>query len=187
MILLTDKGRILWGALYAVFFVLQNFCVLTSHAQDAIPEFSKYRADVYRGKFQIPSFVIKDGAVWRDNHGKLIGQPAVNAGGRFYVARHSCGAECRYFTLSDLSSGRDSMALTEFSNNGIEPMRDALGRTVIVDLYTRPDSFLIQVKYYAEPKGDSRNICNERYYVLSKDGSRVRAITSMMRGCTTME
>lgn len=187
MILLIDKRRILWGAVSAAFLVVQYFCVLPSHAQDAIPIFSKYRADVYRGSLQIPSFAKKDGRLWRDNHGKLIGQPDVNAGGRFYIARHSCGAECRYFTLSDLSSGRESMALAEFSNNGIEPMKDAQGRTTVIDLYSRPDSFLIQVKYHAESQDGSREICNERYFVLSKDGAKVRAITSMMHGCTTMK
>ncbi|WP_322088977.1 hypothetical protein [Burkholderia sp. BCC1999] len=187
MILLIDKRCILRGILFIVFIVVQNFYVLTSSAQNEVPTFSKHRADVYRGSLQIPSFARKDEGLWRDNYGKLIGQPDVNVGGRFYIARHSCGAECRYFTLSDLSSGWESTALAEFSNNGIEPMKDIQGRTTVIDLYSRPDSFLIQAKYHAESQDGSREICNERYFVLSKDGANIRAITSMMRGCTTMK
>ncbi|WP_185735182.1 hypothetical protein [Burkholderia cepacia] len=97
-----------------------------------------------------------------------------------------CGAECRYFTLSDLLSGRESMVLAEFSNNGIEPMKDAQGRTIVIDLHTRPDSFLIKVRYHAESKDSGRETCKERYFVLSKDGSKIRAITSMMNGCAAM-
>lgn len=187
MILLIDKRCILQCVLFIIFIAAQNFYVLTSSAQNVTPTFSKYRADVYRGSLQTPSFARKEEGLWRDNYGKLIGQPYVNAGGRFYIARHSCGAECRYFTLSDLSSGRESTALAEFSNNGIEPMKDAQGRTTVIDLYSRPDSFLIQIKYHAESQDDSQEICNERYFVLSSDGAKVRAITSMMHGCTTMK
>ncbi|QOH37905.1 hypothetical protein C7S14_0099 [Burkholderia cepacia] len=66
-------------------------------------------------------------------------------------------------------------------------MKDAQGRTTVIDLYSRPDSFLIQVKYHAKSRDDSQEICNERYFVLSSDGAKVRAITSMMHGCTTMK
>lgn len=186
MILLIDGRYILWAVLSILFIGVQNFCILNSHARGVIPKFSNYRADVYRGPIQIPSFARNDGGLWRDNYGKLIGQPDVNAGGRFYIARHSCGAECRYFTLSDLLSGQESMVLAEFSNNGIEPMKDAQGRTIVIDLHTRPDSFLIKVRYHAESKDGGRETCKERYFVLSKDGSKIRAITSMMNGCAAM-
>lgn len=119
--------------------------------------------------------------------GKVINPPAVSVGGRYYIAWHSCGAACRYFTLSDLSSGRESAAPSIFSNKGIEPMRDEWGRAVVVDINSRPDGFLIQVKYHVDSMDGHPEDCTERYYVLNKGGSKIRAVTSTLRGCKMMK
>jgi hypothetical protein len=81
-------------------------------------QFSDYPIAVYAGTLHIPNYYVNSGDVWRDDMGKEVAPPNVNFAGKYYIGLHSCGTQCRYFTLSDLTTGNESRALDMFSGNG---------------------------------------------------------------------
>ncbi|MGF6305770.1 MULTISPECIES: hypothetical protein [Paraburkholderia] len=106
----------------AIFRVLMVFfaseCAFV-HAADngALPNFSDYSIDVYHGTLKIPTYYKKVDDAWRDDVGKTVAPIGINFARKYYIGTHSCGASCRYYTLSNLVSGSESNALDMFSND----------------------------------------------------------------------
>jgi hypothetical protein len=157
----------------------------TTFAQSASspPEFSDYSVQTYSGKLRIPSYYVKSGDVWRDDMGKEVSPPKVNLAGRYYVGVHSCGTECRYFTLSDLTTGNDSKALDIFSSDGEHPPKTKDGRTYVTVLVTRPDSRMLVAQYHIEKSESKPEECHERVFLLGEDGKGVTPITATINQC----
>src|ERR1700733_8556543 len=95
-----------------IFCALLPFALLASLAyrcsaqeQEPIP-FNKYPVEVYRGHVKIPPEFHKDSeGLWQDESGKPASQPQVNFAGEYYLAVHSCGTCCRYYSLNNLRTG----------------------------------------------------------------------------------
>ncbi|WP_157694799.1 hypothetical protein [Caballeronia fortuita] len=79
--------------------------------EEGRPALSDFAAHPYGGEVKIPSYYKKGDDGWRDNLGKSVEAPHVNLAASYFVAVHSCGASCGYFTLSDLRTGQDAAAL----------------------------------------------------------------------------
>ncbi len=146
------------------------------------PKFSDYPANMHSGDLVIPTFLKKDGDIWRDDMGKMVAPPVINTAGKYYMTAHSCGTSCRYYTLNDLSNGRESQALEQFSNGGGAPMKSKDGRNMVIDLISRPDSTLIIARYYIDRKNESTE-CRESYFALSSNGRSIRQVAESLR-CT---
>ena len=83
--------------------------------------FSDPEIGIYTDKSILPrGYVVVDG-IWHDNRGKALAEPKVNFAGKYWVTLHSCGPECRYYSMLDLSTGTESRALDMFSTT--EPHR----------------------------------------------------------------
>src|SRR2546423_1023795 len=83
------------------------FSLGASLAAQTSSRFEDYQAPVYTGAIYQPPWIRHVGGhEWRDKLGKLVVPPEVNFAGRYFVAVHSCGTYCRYYTMTDLSSGR---------------------------------------------------------------------------------
>lgn len=147
------------------------------------PGFSDYVVELYSGRLIIPAYYKKSGDVWRDDLGKEVGSPDINFAGRYHVGVHSCGAECRYYTLSDLSTGRDSKALDMFSSDGEVPPRTKDGRTYITTLLTRSNSAMIVAQYHIDEATDHPPECRERIFVFNNVSEKLTPITATMNGC----
>jgi hypothetical protein len=79
------------------------------------PRFEDYEVAVYTGAIHRPKWIRHVGSdEWRDNIGKLVEPAEVNFAGKYFVAVHSCGTGCRYYTMTDLSSGRELNLLKDF-------------------------------------------------------------------------
>ncbi|HEV8525600.1 MAG TPA: hypothetical protein VGQ71_13975, partial [Terriglobales bacterium] len=99
----TPTGAIVLSTLFLVLFVLS-----TSLRADVLPQFEDYEVPLYRGAIHPPKWIRHvAGDEWRDDLGKTVDPPEVNFAGRYFIAMHSCGTGCRYYTLTDLSSSRD--------------------------------------------------------------------------------
>ncbi|WP_082852640.1 hypothetical protein [Caballeronia fortuita] len=148
------------------------------------PAFSDYPAHLYQGRLKIPSYYHSDGDTWRDDLGKTVDAPHVNLGGRFFAAAHSCGMDCRYFTISDLRSGEDGLALSLF--NADEQHRSVTndGRSYVTELITRADSFLFLARDHIESDAINGKECRERYFVLENDGNKVLPISRTFPKCS---
>ncbi|WP_224005267.1 hypothetical protein [Paraburkholderia tropica] len=153
-------------------------------ADDAgVPKFSDYPSVVYTGRLHIPSYYVKSDGIWRDDMGKAVSPPRVNFAGKYYIGLHSCGTECRYYTLSDLDTGNDSKALDMFSSDGAEPTKTSDGRTYVTDLISRPDSRLVIAQYQIDETAGRPAECRERMFLLSDDGEKASPVTKTLNGC----
>ena len=95
--------------------------------------------------------------------GKAVARPEINFAGKYYVGIHSCGTGCRYYSLTDLSTGADLTALRIFASAEPLPVtRD--GYPYVTYLEFRSDSRMLIAHYViAGPAGD---LCRERFFVL---------------------
>lgn len=116
---------------------------------------------------------------WRDSFGKMVESPAVNFSGRYYVGLHSCGAGCRYYSLTDLQNGDDQSSLLEMFGSTDPPSRTRDGHTYITNLVMRPGSSLLIAQYIIDAPGGE--ICRERLFVLA--GSVIKAMTPTRGRC----
>src|SRR5437763_8013908 len=100
-----------------ILLLISLICIVpgATFAQQALPRFEDYKAPVYRASAHPPKWIRHNGNEWRDNLGKLVESPQINFAGKYFIAVHSCGTGCRYFTLTDLSSGRDLKVLDIFA------------------------------------------------------------------------
>jgi hypothetical protein len=144
------------------------------------PRFEDYEAPVYRGTIHKPKWirlVAKD--EWRDQLDKLVGPPEINFAGKYLVSVHSCGTGCRYYTMTDLSSGRELDLLKEFDVTEPSPTTRE-GYPYITDLVTRANSKLLVAQFHVDsPRGDE---CRERAFIL--EGEKITPVTNTRRSCT---
>jgi hypothetical protein len=148
-----------------LFFAVSTHAVADSSKDVVLPKFSEYSIDVYRGKLKIPNYYEKIDQDWRDDMGKLVAPPAINFAGKYYIGIHSCGADCRYHTLSDLTNGSDSNALDMFSNDLGYPQKTSDGRIYITNLVSRPTSNMLIAQYHIEGNSTSQEECRERIFI----------------------
>src|SRR5436189_575656 len=97
--------------------LLTFFCLPPSLAAQSSPRFEDYQVPVYTGAIHRPKWIRHRGSDgWRDNLGKLVEEPGVNFAGKYFVSAHSCGTGCRYYSVTDLSSGRELDTLKDFDS-----------------------------------------------------------------------
>jgi hypothetical protein len=146
--------------------------------------FSDPAIGIYTDKLILPrGYAVADG-IWRDNRGKAVAEPEVNFAGRYWVALHSCGAECRYYSMLDLSTGIESRALDMFSTTE-PPSKTRDGKSYITSLETRAQSKLLIAQYHVTLNLSGAEECRERVFVLKKFS--LIPVTKTKIGCTTMQ
>lgn len=158
-----------------------------SHAfaagDNAVPKFSDYPSPTYSGTVHIPSYYVKSGDVWRDDMGKEVSPPTINFAGKYYIGLHSCGTECRYYTLSDLTTGSDSKALDMFSSDGEKIQTTSDGRTYVTELISQPNSKLLVAQYHIDQSPSKPAECRQRMFVLDDNGDKITPVTKTLVGC----
>lgn len=158
-----------------LFFTLPALLVAQS-----LPRFEDYGVAVYTGAIHRPKWIRYVGNdEWRDNIGKLVEPPEVNFAGKYFVSVHSCGTGCRYYTMTDLSSGSELNLLNDFG--AAEPLpKTREGYPYVTDLVTRANSKLLVAQYRIDsPSGEE---CRERAFVF--DGDNLMPTTGTRRACT---
>lgn len=138
---------------------------LLAVSQQRPPSFETYPASVYTGKIHNPKWIKKYGESWRDDLGKIVEVPEINFAGRYYIAVHSCGTGCRFYTLTDLATGKELDALSVFST-GEPPPKTKDGFPYFSILYFKPNSRLLVAQY--EIESATATACRERFFVLEK-------------------
>ncbi len=147
---------------------------------EELPRFEDYEVSSYRGAIRPPKWIHHVGDdEWRDHFGKLVAAPEINFAGKYFIAVHSCGTSCTYYTLTDLSSGRDLDVLDRFSAGGPR-QRTREGHEYRTKLFSRPNSTMLVAQYYVALRQGSEE-CHERAFVF-EDG-RLKPITRTRRAC----
>ena len=130
----------------------------------------------------MPGDVHKDSkGAWRDDSDKLVEDPEVNFAGDYYLAAHSCGTSCRYYTLDNLRSGREVKSVSMF--DAAEPLPARKTGTYVPILFFKPDSRLLIVQYELDLSPPvEHNPCRQRYYVF--ENGRFRSLSKTLMSCT---
>jgi len=164
----------------AIAFSLLFFILPLSLAAQSSPRFEDYEVAVYSGRIHPPKgFRHVKGDEWRDNLGKLVAPPEVNFAGKYFVSLHSCGTGCRYYTMTDLSSGVELKILNDFGA-AEPPPKTREGNPYLTDLVTRANSKFLVAQYRIDsPRGEE---CRERAFVF--DGDKLTPTTGTRRTCT---
>jgi hypothetical protein len=155
-------------------------CLTPSLAAQSSPRFEDYNVSLLTGAIHRPEWIRRVSAhEWRDNLGKLVEPPEVNFAGKFFVSAHSCGTFCRYYTMTDLSSGRELDLLKDFAS-AEPPSKTREGYTYVAVLVTRANSKMFVAQYRIDaPHGEE---CRERTFVYN--GNRIAPITGTRRTCS---
>ena len=158
-------------------------------AQTVRTRFEDYRTKVYRGVKHSPKWIHRaENDCPRDELGKCISdEPRINFAGKYFVSVHSCGTGCRYFRLTDLSTGRELRSLRIFDST--EPLpKTADGFPYVVELITKPFSRLLVAQYHidlgAGVNNSSRTNCRERSFLL--DQAVIKPLTKIRPSCRTL-
>jgi hypothetical protein len=161
----------------ATILTIAFFWLTPSLAAQPSPRFEDYPARTYTGTIHRPKWIRHvTGTEWRDNLNKLVSPPEVNFAGQYFVSVHSCGTFCRYYTMTDLSSGRELDLLKDFAAGEPTP-KTREGYPYITDLETRANSKLLVAHYVIQaPGGDE---CRERAFVLNN--GKVTPVTGTRR------
>ena len=142
--------------------------------------FEDYETVIYRGTIHRPKWIrrVADDE-WQDELGKLVEPPEINFAGKYCVSVHSCGTGCRYYTMTDLSSGRELDLLKDFGA-AEPPPQTREGYPYVTDLVTRANSKLLVAQFHIDsPRGDE---CRERAFILK--GEKITPVTNTRRSCT---
>jgi hypothetical protein len=162
----------------AIFLLI--ICVFSISAQDNLPRFEDYAVSLYQGNTHLPKWIRRgSNDEWRDDLGKLVDSPEVNFAGKYFIAAHSCGTGCRYYTLTDLSSGRELKALDHFTT-AEPPPKTSDGYEYLTILYYRANSKLLVAQYLVDLKR-GREQCRERDFLF--ENGKLKPITGTRRKC----
>jgi hypothetical protein len=147
------------------------------------PQFNQFPVDVYHGHNKIPREFHKDkDGLWLDESGKPASAPRVNFAGEYYLAAHSCGTCCRYYTLSNLRTGGEISQISMFDAGEPTPTTKD-GHTYIPILFFKPDSRLLIVQYEFDLCTPvEHNKCRQRDFVF-EDG-HFRSLSKTLQPCT---
>ena len=150
-----------------------------SLAAQSSPRFEDYKVKLYKGRIHQPDWIRRDArGDWRDELDKFVEEPTINFAGKYFVALHGCGTYCRYYTMTDLSTGRESNLLFNFGT-GTE-MSD--GYAYLADLITRRNSRLLVAQWrFDTSRVELREECRERVFVFN--GTKLTPITATRRSC----
>jgi len=144
------------------------------------PRFDDYEVAIYKGTLHRPRWIrrVADDE-WRDELGKLVEPSEVNFAGKYFISVHSCGTGCRYYTLTDLSSGRELDLLKAFGA-AERPPATREGYPYVTDLVTRANSKLLVAQFRVDsPRGQE---CRQRAFIL--ESAKLTPVTNTRRSCT---
>jgi hypothetical protein len=107
----------------------------------------------------------------------------VNFAGEYYLAGHSCGTCCRYYTLNNLRTGAKVREVSMFDAADSNPHLTRDGRTYVPILFFKPRSKLLVVQYELDLcTSTGKNECRQRSFIF--EGGHFRAISRTLRSCT---
>lgn len=138
-------------------------CIIIFSALNAAADEAFFKSmpvkDIYNGKNILPNEYSKKEGIIFDSLGKAV-DIQLNFNGRYSIVRHSCGMECSYITLIDLSNGSENSSI--FSDYSLSEAGSIMinNEKYLSIPVSKADSYGIIMKYY--PVTGSDDICYEQ-------------------------
>ena len=125
-------------------------------------------------------------ASWEGDFRKLITPPHINFAGQYFALKVSCGIDCAFTKIIDLSSGT-SLNIGEQLDYGENSPKIKFCKSSYlynIDFLTIPDSALLLAQYAPIRYGDDEECssCREQYFVLDEQGE-LTAVGPMYLDC----
>ena len=153
---------------------------VNSAEEPALPEFATYEVAIYDGQLYAAEWMTKsESGEWSDELGKPMDEPDVNFAGKYFIGLHSCGTGCRYYSMTDLSTGKSlNESVARFTAAEERPKTED-GHEYLTQLVGQADSNLLVAQYLIESPTEE---CREQAFLL--EGETLRAISGVRKGCT---
>ncbi|MGH9820092.1 MAG: hypothetical protein ACRD43_07960 [Pyrinomonadaceae bacterium] len=146
------------------------------------PRFNEHPINLYKGKLHLPTWARRvQGTEWRDQQNKLVEPPSINFAGKYYIAVHSLGAGARYYSLTDLASGRELSLLDKFATTESSPDLPN-GMHYLMSLTRQRNSRLLKVRFQQETWAFESGPCHEQYFLFT--GKKLLPIKAKRYPCT---
>jgi hypothetical protein len=143
--------------------------------------FDDFFVDVFDGVTMLPDeYKEESNGVWRDSFGKRIDPPHVNFAGKYFLSLHSCGAGCRYYTLTNLVDGKMNRSIEMFESGDPPPLTRE-GYPYMTTLFYRKNSAMLVAQYQIQTPEEL--ICRERIFMF--DEEQIKAITGTRYYCNS--
>ena len=182
-ILVAMQPKVAFYALLPMALLIGSASLSGAQEPGAI-RFNQHPVDIYRGQIKIPQGFHKDrDGLWQDEAGKPAFRPHVNFAGEYFLAGHSCGTCCRYYTLNNLRTGAEITEISMFDASESTPHMTREGRDYVPILFFKPGSNLLIVQYELDLCTDvAKNECRQRYFIF--ENGHFKAISHTLRHCT---
>lgn len=115
-----------------------------------------------RGRLYLPEGYIQKDDIWFDDLGKAVNPPVINFAGSYNISSHSCGSGFRYYTLTNLTNGKD---FSEIFANFVSGQENNTAINYFIELVSKPDSNLLLARYYKKLDSEDFQDC----YFIFKD------------------
>lgn len=132
--------------------------------------FQDYRVTMHEGDTLIPEGYKFSGGVWLDEIGKATNAPSINFSGKYLIGLHSCGQGCRYYTLTDLTTGNYNPSLKIFTSGSESQNKKKPGSTYYIDLLFRQYSNLLISQRYTQL--NKEEVCLETHFIFEDNKLR---------------
>jgi hypothetical protein len=171
-----------------IFLVIFGVSFASNLSAQSLPDFNDYPVVIFSGQIKLPKWIHRaksDPHEWRDDLDKLMEEPGVNFAGHYYLATHSCGTQCGYYTLTDLSNARENQRIVDQFAFAEPPPMTRDGYPYWTDLFFRPNSKLLIAQFKLDKSDPSDKECRERSFIF-EDGA-LKPITGTRRTCRKIE
>jgi hypothetical protein len=168
---------------FPIFLTIILLCAEAALCQQRQFQFDQFPATVYRGQIQVPPGVARHTASgWIDEGLRSVLDPEVNFAGEYWLLAHSCGTYCRWYSLSNLRTGKEIRDISQFATAEPTPMtKDGIPYLTI--LYSQPNSRLLIAEYHLNfDVPNQQETCRQRYFLL--DAGKINPISKTFPFCT---
>lgn len=150
-----------------IIIIVTVYSIAVSAQSKKTTRFEDYKVSVFKGKIRSPKWITKVSEnEWRDELGKLVVPPEINFAGKYFVAAHSCGTGCRYYTMTDVTNGRELKLLDNFTT-AEPPPKTSDGHEYLSVLYYQYDSSLMIAQYFVR-LSKNKEQCREQSFFWKK-------------------
>ena len=127
-------------------FMVLLFSILLN-ANELAKEFEKYPTKVYNGELLFPQDYQCDENNCKDINYKIV-DLSLNFAGKYAVVLHSCGTECRFYSMIDVTNANEDFEILSRFNT--TPDTSSSKESIDILTHSKNSKLLIVQKFYSD-------------------------------------